>query len=99
MVDNSVRETFWNYIVFNRVSLANNPNKTGFSEYFAVHIVRENFIPEGLEIEVIDKMCDIAGMRLSAKDVSYTYVQKPNTDIVVEMASIEFLRPKKRDAA
>ena len=95
MVDDEVRETVWNYIVFNRVTLKSAPNKTGYSDYYDVHIIRENFIPEGLDIEVINKMLEIDGMRLAGTDGSYNYIQKPNTNIVVEMLTLHFVRARK----
>jgi hypothetical protein len=94
MVDNSMNETLWNYIVFNRNKLSINQNKISNSEYYSIHIIRENFIPEGLEEEVINKMIEINGFRV-AGDGTYNYVEKPNTNVVVEMFSIDFVRPKK----
>lgn len=96
MVDNSMKETLWNYIVFNRSVMSINTNKTGYTDRFTVHIIREDWIPEGLELDVIDKMLEIPGMRLAANDATYNYVQKPNTNIVVEMISIDFVKPKKK---
>lgn len=96
MVHSEKRETLWNYIVFNRTTLKSSANKSGYTDGFVVHIVREEWIPEGLAEEVIAKMCEIDGMRLSGTDSQYTYVPKPNTDIVVEMLSIEFVRPRKK---
>mgnify|MGYP003291757423 CR=1 FL=1 len=55
-VDSSMKETLWNYIVFNRVKLSPNQNKTGYTAEYAVHIIREEYIPEGLEEEVIDAL-------------------------------------------
>lgn len=95
MVDDEVRETVWDYIVFNRVSLKAAPNRTGYSDYYDVHIIRENFVPEGIDIEVINKMLEIHGMRLADGDGSYNYVQKPNTNIVVEMLTLHFVRARK----
>ena len=95
MVDNSMQETLWNYIVFNRTSMKVNANKTGYSDLFTVHIIREDWIPEGFEIEVINKMLEIDGMRLAGNDSVYTYGQKPNTNIVVEKLSIDFVKAKK----
>lgn len=95
MVDSSMKETAWNYIVFNRKQLRHNTNKTGYSDIFSVHIVRENFIPEGLETDLIDKMLEIEGVRAMGEGV-YTYIQKPNTNIVVEMFSIDFVRARKK---
>lgn len=94
-VASSQFEMLWDYIVFNRVTLSSAPNKTGYSDYYDVHIVRENFIPEGLDIEVINKMCEISGMRLTSSDAVYSYVQKPNTDTVVEMLTLHFVRARK----
>ena len=95
MVDDSMQKTLWNYIVFNRTVMKANSNKTGYTDYFTVHIIREEWIPEGFEIEVINKMLEINGMRLSGTDSVYTYVPKPNTNVVVEMLSIEFMKAKK----
>lgn len=96
MVDSSMKETLWNYIVFNRSVMSVNENKTGYTDKFTVHIIREDWIPEGLEFEVIDKMLEISGMRISRSDAVYQYVQKPNTNTVVEMLSIDFVKPKKK---
>ena len=95
MVDNSMKNMQWNYIVFDRGRISRNSNKTGYTYSFNVHVVRENFIPEGLEVEVIDKMEEIAGIRFSGNDGEYTYVEKPNTNKIVEMVSLEFVKPVK----
>lgn len=95
MVDNSMKETLWNYIVFNRERKKISQNKTGFSDYYAIHIVREEYIPEGLEEEVIAKVLEIDGMRLAGDDGEYTYIPKPNTNVVIEMFSIGFVKAKK----
>ena len=94
-VKNSMKETLWNYVVFNRTTKRQNENKTGYTEIYAVHIVRENWLDEGLEEAVIKKVCEIAGMRMIGEG-SYTYVMKPNTDTVIEMFSVEFARPIKK---
>ena len=96
MVDDSMKEMLWNYIVFNRSVKRASQNKTGFSDVYSVHIIRENFIPEGLEETVIEKMLEISGMRLDGAEGVYTYIQKPNTNTVVEMFSVEFVKPKKK---
>lgn len=95
-VDMSVKNTVWDYIIFERNALSVNANKTGYTEEYTVRIIREEFIPEGLEIEVIDKMLEIPGMRLKSDGGSYDYVPKPGTNAVIEMFSVSFVRPKKR---
>ena len=96
MVNSEKKETLWDYIVFNRTSMKPSANKTGYTDGFIVHIVREEWIPEGVAETVINKMCEIDGMRLANTEMQYNYVPKPNTDIVVEMLSIEFVIPRKK---
>lgn len=94
-VDTSKVETVWDYIVFERKVTKPSANQTGYSHYFTVHIIRENFVPEGLELTVIEKMKEIPGMKLSSNDMTYDYTVKPSTDAVVEMLSIDFVRAVK----
>lgn len=95
MVDDSMRETVWDYTVFNRKITKPGSERTGYSHYFSVNIVRENFIPEGLDLAVIDKMREIPGMKLAGTDMVYEYTMKPNTNIVVELLSIDFVKAVK----
>lgn len=94
-VDVSRRETVWDYIVFNRTKINRSDNKTSASDCFDVHIVRENYIPEGFENELIEKLCALPGVRLTKDDNPFVQVQKPNTNITVEMLTISFLRARK----
>lgn len=91
-VDDAIREERWDYIVFDRKKIRANENKTSYSCYYSVHIVRENFVPEGIEKEVINKMCELPGMRMSGSDLTFDYTSKPNTNETVEMLSIEFVK-------
>lgn len=95
MVDDEVEEMVWDYTVFNRVKPAYSQNKTSKSDYYDVHVIRENYIPEDFDEEVIAKMCEIDGMRLTNEDGAYNYIKKPNTNIVVEMLTLHFVRAKK----
>lgn len=95
MVDESAKDTVWNYIVFNRTTIKHSQNKTSASDYFDVHIIRENYIPDGIDKEVIDKLCALPGVRLTGSDSTFAYVPKPNTNIVVEMLTINFVRTRK----
>lgn len=95
MVDDEVKDAVWDYTVFDRVSLKVSQNRTGYSDYYDVHIVRENFVPEGLDVSVINKMLEINGMRLADNDCSYDYMLKPKTNIVVEMLTLHFVRARK----
>lgn len=94
MVDYSMREMIWDYIVFERKEMSFSVNKNGASNVYTVHIIRENFIPEGLERDVISKMLSLPGMRLVGQSGTYAYTAKPNTNTVVEMFSVDFVKPE-----
>ena len=89
----------WNYIVFRRKALSVSDTKKGYSDRFIIAIIREDYIPEGFETQVIDKMLEIDGMRLASPDCQYDYMQKPNTNIVVELLTMEFVKARKRDVS
>ena len=95
-VDRKMEKEIWDYIVFNRTVLRTNKGKTGYTDVYTVHIVREEWIPEGLAEEVIEKMSEISGMTVSGTDSEYTYMMKPKTDAVVEMLSIDFAKVRKK---
>lgn len=84
----------WNYFVFNRVNVKTAGKAKGdFNEYYAVHIVHEDFIPEGYIYKVIQKVLEIKGIKLAINDdISFNYARKGNTDVVVEIATIVFTK-------
>lgn len=94
-VDPKMKEIEWNYIVFNRGPLRIGKNRTGYSDYFDIHIVREDYIPEGLDVQIIEKILEIDGMRLADMDGTYDYIYKDKTNSVVEMLSLRFVRARK----
>lgn len=85
----------WDYIVFNRTRLKTTGNKTGFADGYDVHIVRENFVPEGVDLEVIKKMQEINGLKFSDDGGEYNYTMKPNTNTVIEVLTLHFVRARK----
>lgn len=90
----------WDYIVFMRKALSISDTRQGYTDRFTVAIIREDFIAEGLDMQVIEKMLEIPGMRLASADCPYSYVKKPNTtNVVVEILTIEFAKAKKRVVA
>lgn len=95
IVDPKIRETIWDCIVFARVRPSYNTNLTSCSDHYDVCIIRENYIPEGFDLEVIRKMKEIDGVRLAQEDGSFDYLQKPNTNTVVEMLTLHFVRARK----
>ena len=92
---------FWNYFVFNRSKTTKkNASRMDYQTFYEVHIVHENFIPEGYVEEVVHALEaeEEKGtlLRATDDDIAYNYILKGNTDVVVEMATIAFYHPKKR---
>lgn len=85
----------WDYTVFNRTKLRSSANKNSFTDAFEVHIVREVFIPEGLDTEYIKRLTALPGVNLASDDGVYDYMLKPGTDTVVEMLTLTFTRARK----
>lgn len=93
--DDVVVSHCWDYIVFERKALRQNANKTDYITVFTIHIIREEFIPDGLEEAVIEKLTEIAGVRPISEGI-YEYTVKPDTDTVIEMFTMDFVRPRKK---
>lgn len=86
----------WNYTVFSRERTSPKDNLTGYSERFMVAVVRENYVPEGMYVDVIDAVTSIPGMKLDRScDIEYAYTAKPGTRDVVEMMEIRFTKGRK----
>ena len=87
----------WNYLVFGKKKLKKaGTNGIDITDYYSVTIVREDFIPDELVLEVIDKMTSIPGIRLADGDCNYEYTTKGNTNLIVEVLSIYFSKSLKR---
>lgn len=93
--ENGEEVNVWDYIVFNRAKLKNHNNKTSYSDRFEVHIVREEYVPEGIDVDVIKRLTALPGVKLADEDGTYDYMMKPNTDTVVEMLTLTFTRGRK----
>ena len=91
----------WNYFVFNRwKTTKNNQSRADFQTFYQVHVVHEDYIPEGYVETVIKALeaQDDPGTKLkaTADDITYSYTFKGNTNMVVEIANITFFHPEKR---
>lgn len=91
----------WNYFVFNRLKTTkNNTSKVDYQTFYQVHIVHEDYIPEGYVTAVIDALTEQSesGTKLKPTndDVTYNYTWKGNTNMIVEIATITLYHPEKR---
>lgn len=83
----------WNYFVFNRKELdRSGKSRIDFNYYYQVHIIMEDYIPEGFEQEVIKKVIENTGLKLVDQPMQFNYTAKNNTDMVVEMLTLEFTK-------
>lgn len=88
----------WNYIVFNRTNFSKSGRSNcDYNHYYQVHIIFEEYIPEGFEINIIKAMEKI-GLRLENVPHTYNYTTKNNTDIVIEMLTITFTKSRRCNA-
>lgn len=88
--------SLWNYIVFFRDRRARNQNNTGYTDYFTVAIIHENWVPDEMIDAVIVKLEALPSIRLANNDVSFDYTRKPGTNAVIEVATLTFSRVRKR---
>lgn len=86
----------WDYFVFNRTTInKSGSSKVDFNYNYQIHIIMEDYIPEGFEMAVINAITSKTKLKLSATPMQFNYVTKNNTDMVVEMLTIEFTKPFK----
>lgn len=96
LVPENVELTEWNYLVLGQKRIKRKlPTSLDFQGYWFVTIVRENFIPDELLFNVIKKVEEIPGLRLSGDEFEYEYTTKGNTNIVVEVLELHFSKTKK----
>ena len=86
----------WDYTVFSRDGVAPKASLTGFTHLYIVAVVREGYVPEGLDLEIIEAMEKIPGMKLNrAASIEYLYTVKPGTQDTVEEMVLHFAKAVK----
>lgn len=91
-------EDEWSYIVFYRTTLGPTGGKTGLAQVYEVALVHEDYVPDELVLDTIDAMTALPGVRLADTGGTYQYTTKPNTEQVIEILTIDFVRPMRRCA-
>jgi len=91
----------WNYFVYNRKkSKKATGNRIDLQTYYEIHIIHEDYIPEGYVENVIEALQAEAGqgtkLKLTDDDITYDYVPKGSTGMYVEIATLTFFHPEKR---
>ena len=89
-------EDVWDYAVFFRTQLSPTGGKTGVAQTYEVALVFEEYVPDEKVWACIDAMTAIPGMRLADTGGTYQYTTKPNTEQVVEILTLDFVRPLRR---
>lgn len=93
---------YWNYFVFNRLRTTKNnmQSRTDLQTFYQVHVIHEDYIPEGYIETVIESLQqkDESGtkLKLTNDDIQYNYTFKGSTNMVVEIATITLYHPEKR---
>lgn len=88
----------WNYFVFERDRTTKSTNRCDFQTFYNVHVIHEDYIPEGYIETVVNALETQTGAKLkvTGNDITYGYTFKGNTDMVVEIATISLFHPEKR---
>ena len=86
----------WDYTVFRRLNVIGASNKFSKTLKYQVGVVRENYIPEGLDEEVIKALKTLAGVKVSEEDIQFEYTVRAGTNTVVEIMTINFTRAESR---
>lgn len=86
----------WNYIVFFRDRTSRSATNKGYSNYYTVGIVHENYVPDEMIEAVISKVEALPGVRMATGDIDFNYTRKPGTNAVIEVASIPFVHALKK---
>lgn len=94
--DDVANNVLWQYIVFWRERTARNQNNNSFTDFYSVAIVHENWVPDEMISEVIEKLEQLPGVRLANSDIGFNYTFKPSTNAVIEIATLTFSRARKR---
>lgn len=82
----------WDCIVFGRRKRGKTENGANNTRWF-VAIVKEEYIPEGMEDSVIEAMKK-AGLKQTNQDIQYDYVERAG-ECMVEICTMEFCKTKK----
>ena len=94
--------SYWNYFVFNRwkTSKNNQGSKVDLQTFYQVHVVHEDYIPEGYVERVISALQQKSEsgtkLKVTNDDIQYSYIFKGSTNMVVEIATITLYHPEKR---
>lgn len=81
----------WNYYVFRRKRVKKKAStSTDYKRFYEVAIVKEDYIPENHEFEIINAIEKETKLKLADDDIVIDYTFKGSTDFVVEVAVITF---------
>lgn len=86
----------YNLMIFSQDRLSKSgTSRIDLKGYWKISICRENFISDELVVEVIKKLSEINGLKLSNETFNYIYARKGGTNEVVEILELTFTKPKK----
>lgn len=95
-VDTLSTEEVWDYVVFFRRNLSPTGGKTGIAQMYEVALVFEEYVPDEKVWACIDAMTSLPGIRLADTGGEYQYTKKPSTEQVIEILTLDFVRPLRR---
>ena len=85
----------WNYFVFGRGNSSEELDAS-LNEYYDIHIIHEDYIPDGYEYDILKAIKDATGMRpIRSGAIVFNYAQKNNTNMAVEICTIHLTKARK----
>lgn len=94
--DDVGNSALWNYIVFLRDRTSRSANNTGYTDFYTVAVIHENWVPDEMIESIVSKLETLPGVRLANTDIEFNYTRKPSTNAVIEIATLTFARARKR---
>lgn len=89
--DDYVKENGFDFIVFSRKGMKK--SKRDITRTFEVSIVRENYIPEGLDIKIIRAITENTCLKFpNDQEMPYNYIRKGDTSDLVEILTLTFVK-------
>lgn len=90
-----IKENKWDFFVVKKNTLAK--GSYGYNLKIAVAFISEDYIKEGFEIEIIEKVRKKTKLKLANNDIEFDYTRKGTSTTIVEGCIINFVKELKKD--
>lgn len=89
-----VKNNAWNFFVVRKDNTSK--GQYGYNLKWTVVFISEDYIKEGFEIEIIEKVREQTKLKLSSDDIQFDYTRKGNSTTIIEGCVINFVKEIKK---